>query len=364
MLKKPTAKMLYVMVATPSGVTGQGGIDRMMGILKQQLEQRADNDISVRFVASRGSGHIALSFFYMLGFCMTMLTARLGGRCDVVHINLSSFGSTYRKIVIAAFARALRIPYVLHLHGSEYQSFWRNDNRFISRRIRRLYEHATRIIVLGNVWRDFVVARAPEARSRIMVVPNATPIPTLETVGGGEHPHILFLGRLGRRKGVPELCAALRDLADRSEWRATVAGDGDVEATRMTLTRDGLDARVSLPGWVGPEEVARLIASADIFVLPSYNENLPVSVIEAMAAGLAVIATPVGAVEDIITDEATGLLVPPGDVAALVTAISRLLDDRGLRARLGEAAKSVHKQRLELSTFAEAICDVWKTSRN
>ena len=292
MLKKPARKLLYVMVATPSGVTGQGGIDRMMGVLKQQLEQRAGDDISVRFVSSRGSGHIALSFFYMLGFCMKMLMARLRGQCDVVHINLSSFGSTYRKIVIAAFTQLLGIPYILHLHGSEYQSFWRDDHRFISRRIRHMFENAAHVIVLGSMWCNFVAARAPAASERIVIVPNAAPIPNLERVGGGERIHILFLGRLGQRKGVPDLCAALHELTDHSGWRATIAGDGDVEATRKKLSEYGLGARVALPGWVGPNEVASLIASADILVLPSYNENLPVSVIEAMAAGLAVLPPP------------------------------------------------------------------------
>lgn len=364
MRTKSTRKMLYVMVATPTGPTGQGGIDRMMGVLKQQLQQRAGDDISVRFVASRGSGPVALSFFHMLGFCMTMLLARLRGRCDLVHINLSSFGSTYRKIVIAAFAQALGIPYVLHLHGSEYRSFWRNDNRFVSRCIRHMFENAAHVIVLGHIWRDFVAARAPAAQPRIVIVPNATAIPALQTIGGGETCHILFLGRLGQRKGVPELCEALNQLADHGGWRMTIAGDGDIEETRETLARNGLGARVTLPGWVGQSAVTHLIASADILVLPSYNENLPVSVIEAMAAGLAVIATPVGAVEDIITDGETGLLVKPGDASALAAAIRRLLDDPNLRKSLGEAAMAVHRERLELSAFAETICNIWKASRD
>ncbi|TIY10986.1 MAG: glycosyltransferase family 4 protein, partial [Mesorhizobium sp.] len=115
------------------------------------------------------------------------------------------------------------------------------------------------------------------------------------------------------------------------------------------------------PGWVGPDEVASLIASADILVLPSFAENLPVSVIEGMAAGLAVVTTPVGAVEDIITNEESGLLVPPGDVAALTEALTRLVENPALRARLGAAAMAVHRDRLDLAPFVGAICEVWRS---
>src|SRR5690606_38241464 len=102
--------------------------------------------------------------------------------------------------------------------------------------------------------------------------------------------------------------------------RATIAGDGDVEEMRTKAAGLGIAGRVAFPGWVGPAEVAELIASADILALPSFAENLPVSVIEGMADGLAVVATPVGAVEDILTSEKSGLLVPPGDVDALTLA--------------------------------------------
>ena len=81
-----------------------------------------------------------------------------------------------------------------------------------------------------------------------------------------------------------------------------------------------------------------------------------------MAAGLAVVATPVGAVEDIITDGDTGLLVPPGDVPALTDALMRLVNDPQLRERLGKAAQAVHREYLELAPFAETICNIWKAA--
>ncbi|MHB9448588.1 glycosyltransferase family 4 protein [Mesorhizobium sp. RSR565B] len=354
-------RKIHVLVATPSGVSGQGGIDRIMGALKQEFERQEIADIDLRFLSSRGPGHVGLSIFYMLGFCARMLAARLDRRADVIHINISVSGSTYRKMMIAACARLLSIPYVLHLHGAQYQTFWKDDHSFMSRRIRALFEHAGRVIVLGGLWRDFVASRAPANGGNIIIVPNATAVPSLAHVGGGDHVHILFLGRIGERKGVPQLGEALERMKHLRGWRATIAGDGEVEPARARSVALGIADRIAFPGWVGPDEVASLIASADILVLPSFAENLPMSVIEGMAAGLAVVATPVGAVEDIITHEQSGLLVPPGDVAALTEALTRLVEDTALRARLGAAAMAVHRERLELAPFVDAICDVWRS---
>lgn len=363
MSRRPVhSQTLHVLISTPSGACGQGGIDRIMAALRHELERRDDAGIDACFAVSRGSGHVGLSIFYVIGFCFRMLISRIAGHVDVVHINVSSYGSTYRKIIIAGFARLLGLAYVLHLHGSEYRTFWKDDHSFASRRIRAMFEHAARVVVLGRVWRDFVAERAPGAAAKIVVVPNATAVPQLAHTGGGDSVHILFLGRIGERKGVPQLIEALGQLNHVEGWRATIAGDGEVEAARAKSAERELTGRVTLPGWVGPAEVASLIASADILVLPSFAENLPVSVIEGMAAGLAVVTTPVGAVEDIITDNETGLLVPPGDVAALTDALRRLIEDSTLRARLGAAAMAVHRERLELAPFADMLCDVWRAA--
>jgi len=350
------------LVSIPSGPTGQGGVDRIMASLKEEFDRQRRTDIDARFLVSRGSGHVALSGVYLIGFCLRMLAARLAGRADIVHINISSYGSTYRKLVIAACARLLGIPYILHLHGSEYRLFWKNDASFLSGRIRTMFEHAAHVVVLGRTWKDFVTSQAPGTAGRISIVPNATEIPSLPHVGGGDTVHILFLGRIGERKGVPQLIDALNGMQDHPGWRATIAGDGDVEASESKSIALGLGDRVAFPGWVGPAVVASLIASADILVLPSFAENLPVSVIEGMAAGLAVVATPVGAVEDIIREGETGLLVPPGDVPALTDALIRLVNDPELRARLGSAARAMHREYLELAPFAEAICNIWKAA--
>ena len=356
--RAPDLKVLNVLVATPVAATGQGGIDRVMAALKGELE-RDPRGTSPHFGATRGAGSVALSPLYLMRFLGRMVTMRASGKLDLVHINLASNGSTHRKMIVAALARTLGVPYVLHLHGGDYPNFWKDDGSALGRRIRRMFVGAARIVVLGETWRKFVVSRAPEVADRVVIVPNAAAQPSLPHVGGGETAHILFLGRINDMKGAPQLGEALSRMKNLPNWRATLAGDGHVEAARAKTAEYGLADRVDLPGWVGPDRVAELIASADILVLPSFIENLPLSIIEAMASGVAVVATPVGAVPDIVRDGETGLLVPVGDVDALEAALTRLVRDPALRHRLGAAGRALHREKLDLSPFADTMQRVW-----
>lgn len=362
-MARTPGSVLVVLVATPGGGAGQGGIDRMMASLRDEAARQQRPDLAVRFGATRGMGPVAFSLWHMLAFMARLIGLRLMGKVDVVHLNISVRGSTWRKIVIARLARLLGVSYVLHLHGSEYQAFWTATPGFANRRITSLFAHAQRVIVLGTMWRQFVLSRVPQLGDRVVVVPNAAPRPALPHRGGGKQVHILFLGRVGDRKGVPQLGEALLRMRGRPDWRATIAGDGYVEMARARAAELGMTDRVALPGWVGADAVADLIASADILVLPSFHENLPISIIEAMAAGLAIVATPVGAVQDIITDDVNGLLVPPGDVDGLTKALTRLVDDKALRERLGAAALAFHRQRLDMEPYLKALADIWSGAR-
>lgn len=355
-----TSRPIHVLVATPAGATGQGGIDRVMAGLRGALGTDDPAGVRTTFMATRGAGSIAVAPLVLGGFLIRMVLLKARGQLDLVHINLASKGSTYRKLLVARMARMLGVPYVLHLHGGDYPNFWKSDRSSLDRRIRAMFAGAAQIIVLGQIWRDFIISRAPEASERIVILPNAAPPPALPHTGGGDAVHILFLGRINDAKGVPQLGEALFRMNDVAGWRATIAGDGNVAAAREKARELGLDHRVDIPGWVDAAGVARLIASADVLVLPSFVENLPLSIIEGMASGLAIVATPVGAVSEIVKDGETGLLVQPGDVDGLTDALVRLVEDKDLRERLGSSGRRLHRERLDLVPYADAIRQIWR----
>ncbi len=354
------SRSLHVLIATPYGEHGKGGIDRMMDVIREQVREHPEGDLDVRFLTTRGEGALVPSIFlYFIPSIFYLIFLQLSWRVDVFHINIVQKGSTLRKLILCYVARAFSIPYILHLHGSRYRQYWDSASPRMSKRIRDIFDKSSCVLVLGQAWSEYIASRAP--RARIEILPNATVAPTQARVhrNGGEPVHILFLGRLGERKGVPELIQALAGLNGVQPWRATLAGDGEVEAARREVAAVGLADRVATPGWAGPADVQRLLASADVLVLPSHNENLPLSVIEGMGYGLAVVTTPVGAVTDIISEGRTGLLCPPGDPVALAVALERVVADADLRSRLGSSAREFHMEHLNVDIYFTRLKAIW-----
>jgi glycosyltransferase involved in cell wall biosynthesis len=180
--------------------------------------------------------------------------------------------------------------------------------------------------------------------------------------GGAEHV-IAILGHLSDVKGHPEFVEAAgllsRQFAN-SRFLA-IGGENIQPGMRARLeqrARDlGLGDRVQFLGF--RNDVARVIAAADVVVLPSHAEGFPLAVLEAMACGKPVIATPVGGVAEAVVDGVTGLLTPPGNPAALAEAIARLVSDEALRRRMGAAARRRIEERFSMTVFARAVQGVY-----
>jgi len=349
------------------GASVRGGINRLLVAVRAELADHPLADIRLRSLSTRADGPGRLggaiaSPCIFVAAVVREIALLATGRVDVVHVNLASHGSAYRKLVIAACAAMFGVPYVIHLHGGNFRAFWSSCGAWLARRIDAMFEGASRIIVMSRSALDAVAERLPACRAAIVVLPNAAPRGRPQTRDQNGRVRVLFLGKLGPLKGVGELVAALDLLRSESAWSATIAGHGAVAETRATVGRLGLSARIAVPGWLGAAEVARALESADVLVLPSYVENSPLAVIEAFAHGLAVVATPIGAVPELIDDGHTGILVPPGDARALADALRRLIADPALRRRLGANANAFHERHLEIGAYVGRLADVWRAA--
>lgn len=355
---RQSASRLNVVVVTPTGEGGRGGIDRMMDSIRREFREHPRADVDVRFVVSRGA-NIYLSPLVLALAIVRIIYLHVSRGVDVIHINLSANASAYRKFVVAAVASALRIPYIIHLHSGEFGHFWDSCNGFTRRRIDTLFTKAQFVIVLGRAWSDLVATKLPDLSDRIIMMPNSTKAQRHNFHAGGPV-KILFLGRLGPAKGIGDLLDSFEIIRHRDDWQATLAGDGAVTETGILVERLGLSKRVKVPGWLEDDGVTAELQAADVLVLPSLVENLPMCVVEAFAHGLAVVCTPVGALPEIVEHERTGLLVPARNGSALASALERLLTDPPLRARLGAQARAEHAIRFEIGAYVDKLVGVWR----
>jgi len=233
------------------------------------------------------------------------------------------------------------IPYVITAHGSDVPGYNPDRLKAAHKLLKPLWmaitRNAARIVCPSESLRDLVTRRSTEAR--IDGIPNGID-PSKFGAGRPKAKRILVATRILKRKGIQYLLEALDGMP--LEHEVLVVGDGPyLPALRTQASR--LDVPVTFRGWLdnGSGEFKDLLETSDIFVLPSESENFPIALLEAMAAGLAIVTTRGNGCAEVVGD--TALLVPPRDVDSLRTALGRLLEDPSLRRRLGRAGR----QRLE-----------------
>ena len=351
-----------VLVLCPGGLEQGGGIGRQMGYFLAALPRTAETP-AYRVIDTRGPWflggarwRVPLSALYLMSAAFQIVGTGIAGRPSLLHANITGRGSTMRKLVLTVIARAVALPYVLHIHDYDYAADVRARGGVMRRLVRGMFAAAEQTIVLGTEADRTLRAALALPDASILVLPNAVPDPhpaPRAAAAVADPAHLLFLGYLSVRKGVPELLEALASPAVAAlPWRATLAGGGPVDEFRARAAALGLADRVAFPGWIDQPAATALCAAADILVLPSHAEGLAMSVLEGLAHGLAVVATPVGAHAEVIEPEQSGLLTPPGDVAALRIALIRVIGDRALRERLRAGARQRFLDRYDVHSYA------------
>ena len=256
---------------------------------------------------------------------------------SALHVNSASRGSFWRKTILIVLAKLFGVRVVFHLHSGEFPTFFANGNRVVKSVIRWVLRSSDEVICLTATWFKLLAEIEPDANLSIMGNPIDIPEHCAEKPARVRT--VLFLGRLRESKGVFDLLDAIPNiLVQNPQVRFIFAGDGDEQAVRDYAQQLGIAHAVVVPGWVAGIAKNALLETADIFVLPSHFEALPMSILEAMAAGIPVIATKVGGIPDVIESGAHGLLVEAKQSASLALAINQLCGNAPLRRQLANAA--------------------------
>jgi glycosyltransferase involved in cell wall biosynthesis len=275
-------------------------------------------------------------------------------RPDVLHASSSKAGVLGR---LAAWMTGVPIR-VFTVHGWAFSASGGRSSRVYRWADRLMGPLTTATICVSERERAAGVAAGTCRAGSTVVIPNAVDVRGAPRAGlDRARPRLIAVGRLRPPKDFDTLLRALAALPP-TGFDAAIVGDGPQrEGLRAQLEALGLDDRVRLEG--ERQDVAQRLADADVFVLSSRSEGLPVSVLEAMAAGLPVVASAVGGVDELVVHGETGLLVPPADADALAAALGLLVADAGLRRRLGAAGRARAEARFDLRPFQRAHVELY-----
>ena len=255
-------------------------------------------------------------------------------KVKLLHVHIAGKVSFWRKSVFMLIAYWFGIPYVLHLHGSAFKIFYDTAcGSLMKRYIRYIFDRAAVIVALSDEWRVWISGISSNHNIKLIHNPVHLPADCSHDDSSSRNIHVVFLGKLVEKKGILDLLKAFSTVVNESSMPVYLycGGDGDLVMIEELIERLGIKDSVKILGWIEGNTKIRLLQDADVLVLPSYNEVLPMSILEAMAYGVPVVATRVGGIPDAISNGIEGFLIEPGDIDGIATSILKIINNVELK---------------------------------
>lgn len=288
-----------------------------------------------------------------------VLVARVRG-AKIFHIHMAMKGSFFRKFIISYVLKFLRSAVIIHLHGSEFKDFYRSS--VFKGCIRNLFQKVDRVVVLSESWRDFVESISPKAN--VTVVNNYVAEISKENIEREPDFIFLFLGAIGKRKGIFDLLLAFENLYKRNKnIRLYIAGNDDENVLPGKIKSLKSSGKIRFFGWINYKEKTRLLNMSDCLILPSYNEGLPMVILEAMSANVPVISTYVGGIPEVIKHGENGFLLKPGNIEDIELMMEKIQSE-SLLNEFSEKSYKLYRKKYTPEVILPKLKQIYKELAN
>lgn len=312
--------MEKILIVGPSSTKSKGGMSTVIGEILEDNELKNKYDISAYESYIDGTKFRVL--LYSIWAIFKFIVTGQAKKYDVYHIHAASYGSTFRKRIYLKIIKKYKKKVILHIHGAEYMVFFDKLSKKKKRQVIDTLQVADMVIALSNEWKNkfdnkFGLTNCYVLENGINTEKLAPAIVDTKK----NQTSFVTLGRLGKRKGTYDLVDAI-EIARKKvpNIRCYLAGDGEIDKFCNIIIERGLQNNIEVVGWADFTKKLELLSKVSTVVLPSYNEGLPMSILEGMATGKAIISTTVGAIPEVVKEE-NGILIQPGDVQALADAL-------------------------------------------
>lgn len=315
------------------------------------------SDWPIYFLPTYRSANPVNKIYMALRALLILLILLITRKVAIVHAHSASRASFWRKSSLLIIAHLFGAKTVFHLHSGEFADFYYQECSSLKQKyIRYFLRKVDCVVVLTEKWQRILKEIEPLSAPVVLANPIALNNQATDVV-----PYrILFLGRLRQKKGVYDLVHSIAMLVDKYPGiQLVLAGDGEIEQVQSLVNELGLEKNIALTGWISGADKDRELACADLFILPSYFEGLPVCILEAMAWNIPVIASDVGGIPDICRDGIDGILIRAGDVNGIAASIDRVFANKALRESLVVSAKKRVLQEFEMTVVLGKLGDIY-----
>lgn len=322
-----------VLVVGPSPNRSKGGMATVIDEICADEKLNREFDLAV-YESYIDGNLLTRLFFSVYSYIKFLLCKR---NYDVYHIHAASRGSTFRKGCYVRAAKRWGKKVIFHIHGAEYMDFYEELSASKRQKVHSILSRADMVIALSAAWKQKFDTTF--GLTNCVVLENGINTERLHPAitEPSAYPHaFVCLGRLGKRKGSYDLVQAVKLVKERvPNVKLYLAGDGEIEQVKAQVSAEKLEENIEVVGWADFDKKLDLLSHVSTVVLPSYNEGLPMSILEGMACGKAIISSNVGAIPEVVKED-NGILITPGDIRALADAMVRCATDLDALQRMSQ----------------------------
>lgn len=338
-----------------STLSSRGG---MVSVVKNYLGYKDWGEYEIKYIPTHeDKSKLLLPFFFLVQFLKICWTIRKGDY-KIAHLHTAERGSFWRKAFLLNFYQRHGIKVVLHHHAAEFEEFYAKCNSKQQMKIQRTLAKADLNIVLSKSLIPMIRQKAPEAKVEVLY--NA--VNTYATNPYSIHSkNVLFLGQLGRRKGVFDLLIAIQRLDNKipKDVKFYLCGNQGENEVLQKIKELGIEHRIAHVGWIDGERKQEYMGKTMLNCLPSYNEGLPMTILETMAAGIPNISTNIAAIPEVLEDGVNGFMITPGDIDALCDRLCTLINSPKIRQQFSKASYQLISSEYSLSNSISILKDMY-----
>lgn len=317
----------------PEYIFPKGGIAQCVATYKEKIFK------DFRYIANSCSGSVLKKAIKMLVSVLQFSSLLLWDkRIRIVHIHTASNNSFRRSAFFVRIAKVMGRKVIMHIHGGGFKDYYDANKVYVYRVLSR----CEAIVTLSYSWKEFFQNNV--GIQNVFVIPNVISEPILKNVTSDGMFHLLYLGHICKAKGIFDLVELLHDCHNEYAGKLVLdigGGMYEEEELRTFIKDNKLENLICFHGWVSGSKKNDLLNKADAFILPSYTEGVPISILEAESYGLPILSTNVGGIPEIVSNEQNGFLFHPGLKNEMKDAIDKLLKDSNLCAKMGDRSRQI-----------------------
>lgn len=332
----------------------KGGMTAVLVSYKKYIED-------MQFVPTWKLGNKFVKLWYAIqAIVRTWFVCTFNKNIQIVHIHGAANASFYRCKIFINLAKKLGKKVILHEHAADFVEFYNSseDKAGISDTINK----CDKLIVLSESWKKYFISIGIQA-NKICVLNNIVSPPDIKSVERvDDRLHLLYMGEISNRKGAFDLLNAI--VAEKEYFKDKFflrMGGNEVDGNIKGFIKDNcLEDFVSYEGWISGDKKIDCLNWEDVYILPSYNEGLPIAILEAMSYSHPIISTPVGGIPEIISNYKNGILVTPGNYTEITNAIKYYIENKKEIKLQGENGYKVVKDFFPDKVFND-LTNIYKT---